>query len=208
MKTMYDKPSHPTIIQKRLIRSLPFLYIATCKQSSIFVPIPDNGGTSSLLPKDRARKRLAVIGAAAVDIVSHPSQGVLGLDEAGYSSGLVAKTTVPGATAIRLGGVARNVHEAAFKCGATDAVLIAPIGRGNDPLAKILRDGLSQLGASQEGLVEMDGQTPSVNMILDKSGTLEVGVAATQLVEQMSWNQVSECTVVSIGRVTQHASVD
>lgn len=134
---------------------------------------------------------MVVIGAAAVDVVSAPAQKTEENDATSQSTGLVAKTTVPGTTAIRLGGVARNVHEAAFKTGAKDAVLIAPIGKGDDPLAKILRDGLQRLGASQEGLIEMDGPTPSVNMILDKNGTLEVGVAATQLVEEMTWEQVS-----------------
>lgn len=138
------------------------------------------------------RKRLAVIGAAAVDIVSLPGQCKEYGGKFEETSGLIPKTTVPGTTAIRLGGVARNVHEAAFKTGAEDAVLIASIGKGKDPLANILRDGLKQLGSSQEGLIEMDGPTPSVNMILDERGTLEVGVAATQLVEQMSWSQVRE----------------
>lgn len=172
-------------------------FLVSSKQSSISVPKVSsvNGRPSLTQPHDAPRKRLAIIGAAAVDIVSLPGQAGSDNKKSGENTGLVAKTTVPGTTAIRLGGVARNVHEAAFKTGATDAVLIAPIGKGDDPLANILRDGLSQLGASHEGLIEMNGDTPSVNMVLDGNGTLAVGVAATQLVEQLTWNAVSRLSV-------------
>lgn len=127
------------------------------------------------------RKRLAVVGAAVVDIVSQPN----------ISTDLVPETTVPGSTQMRPGGVARNVHEAAFRLGCEDAVLIAPVGRKDDPLAYVLEQGLASLGASHDGLVRMEGETPSVNMLLNSRGTLDHGVAATRMVEEMAWLHVS-----------------
>lgn len=126
-------------------------------------------------------KRLAVVGAAVVDIVSRPN----------VLTDLVPETTVPGTTQMRPGGVARNVHEAAFRLGCEDAVLIAPIGRSDDPLAYVLEQGLASLGASHDSLVRMKGETPSVNMLLNSRGTLDHGVAATQMVEEMTWLHVS-----------------
>lgn len=133
-------------------------------------------------------RRIAVIGAAAVDIVSKPEQMLDSKVPGG--SGLLAGTTVPGDITLRLGGVARNVHEAAFKLGASDAILIAPVGRRDDPLATILEEGLKTLGASTDGLIPKSGQTPSVNLILDGNGSLQVGVAATQLVESLQGDEV------------------
>ena len=125
---------------------------------------------------------LLVVGAAAVDIVSRPlSQN--------------AATTAPGSIDLKLGGVARNVHEAAFKLGVRDALLVAPVGKSSDgatdPLASVLARGLRELGASQAGLIELEGLTPCVNMMLDDKGDLASGVASTNLVETMTGPQVS-----------------
>lgn len=120
---------------------------------------------------------LAVIGAAAVDIVSRPISPNL-------------HTTAPGTVSFTLGGVARNVHEAAFRLGIRNAQLIAPVGTGSDPLKAVLRDGLASLGCRTDGLLEMDGRTPCVNMTLDENGDLAAGVAQTELVEDMTAEQV------------------
>ena len=124
---------------------------------------------------------LLVVGAAAVDVVSRP------LSEN-------AATTAPGSIELKLGGVARNVHEAAFKLGVEDALLVAPVGKSSngpkDPLASVLAQGLKELGASQAGLVEHEGSTPCVNIMLDERGDLASGVASTGLVEDMTGPQV------------------
>lgn len=125
-----------------------------------------------------------------MDIVSRPTPSVDPLTSGSISGHLTPGTTVPGTTELRPGGVARNVHEAAFKLGCEDAALIAPIGKSSDPLALILEQGLVSFGAGTEGLVRLQGETPSVNMLLNATGTLDRGVAATQMVEKMSWKDV------------------
>jgi hypothetical protein len=54
----------------------------------------------------------------------------------------------------------------------------------------VLAQGLQELGASQAGLIELEGATPCVNMMLDEKGDLASGVASTGLVEAMSGSQV------------------
>ena len=70
-------------------------------------------------------------------------------------------------------------------------MLHAPVGNGSDPLKAVLRDGLTSLGARSDGLLEMQGRTPCVNMSLDENGDLAAGVAQTDLVEQLTGVQVS-----------------
>lgn len=185
----YLSPFSLAVMYERLKRGHQLLLYM--KHSSTFATTPYGGKPSKSRQSEDAvsHKRLAVVGCAAVDIVSKPALADSGRSESTMTT-LTPGTTVPGTVDIRLGGVARNVHEAAFRSGASNAVLISPVGKGQDPLAAVLRDGLKALGATQEGLVEIEGHTPSVNMILDGRGTLQVGVAATQLVEQMAWKDV------------------
>ena len=123
---------------------------------------------------------LAIVGAAAVDIVARPNSPN-------------AHTTAVGSIALTLGGVARNVFEAAFKSGVHDAVLIAPVGKeGQDPLAGLLVGGLESLGASSAGLIPMSGRTPSVNMMLDETGDLHAGVADIAMAEAVQGEQVGK----------------
>lgn len=129
--------------------------------------------------------RLAIVGAAAIDIVSRPG-------------GPNAHTTAPGTVAFTPGGVSRNVYEAAFKCGVEDAVLVAPVGREEqDPLAHLLRQGLAGFGGREDGLVVMPGRTPTVNMMLDEAGDLLAGVADMSSAEAMTGQQVGHfCLIV------------
>ena len=126
---------------------------------------------------------LVVIGAAAVDIVSRPDRHAV-------------QTTTPGTISITPGGVARNVFEAAFYLGVSEALLISPIGAKQDTLGMTLKQGLQMMGADTRGLVEVDGQTPVVNILLDEQGQLLTGVADTDLVERMTGLQVMKSVVV------------
>lgn len=89
-----------------------------------------------------------------------------------------------------------------------DAQLIAPTGLGSDPLKAILQEGLMTLGARSDGLIELEGQTPCVNMTLDEKGDLAAGVAQTDLVEQMTSAEVSarlkRCPYMRLMLFTDH----
>ena len=120
---------------------------------------------------------LIVIGAAAIDIVSRPSSNAL-------------RTTAAGSIALSLGGVARNIFEAAYRLGIRDALLIAPVGNKHDALEVMLKQGLETLGTTLRGLVKVAGRTPAVNMMLDSQGELLGGVADTGLAEEMTGSMV------------------
>ncbi|KZS95964.1 indigoidine synthase A-like protein [Sistotremastrum niveocremeum HHB9708] len=118
---------------------------------------------------------LLVIGAAALDITTQPDGSIPFVVD--------SRVTVPGKVNLSLGGVARNVAEAAHRVltdptqtGETSPVLlIAPVG--GDLFASAIRSGMQMIGMRTEGLYQRAHKTPVCAMHLDNEGELRNGVA-------------------------------
>ncbi|KAI0788479.1 indigoidine synthase A-like protein [Abortiporus biennis] len=130
--------------------------------------------------------KLMVVGSAAVDVtaqalISDPS--------------LASQSTVPGSVSLSLGGVGRNIAEAAHqllsksKQYANSTVLVAPIG--DDPFGRLLVDEMKHSGLRTDGLIqEKSGRTAVCNMVLDTNGNLVSGVADMDLVHDLDAKSV------------------
>ncbi|EJD55047.1 hypothetical protein AURDEDRAFT_155285 [Auricularia subglabra TFB-10046 SS5] len=119
---------------------------------------------------------LLVVGCAAVDIIAQQTSTV---DAAG--------STAPGRVRTALGGVARNVSEAAHRLSSSSVVLVAPIG--SDAFGTTLRDGTAELGMRVDGFVAAE-TTPVCNMLLDAGGALVCGVADMDAPVEMSADEI------------------
>lgn len=113
-----------------------------------------------------------VVGSAAVDITAQVQTGV--------DNALLMHSTAPGNVSMSLGGVARNVAEAAHRVINSNepelsSLLLAAIG--DDYFGRLLTTETNAIGMRVDGLVRSDKRTPVVNMILDSHGGLVGGVA-------------------------------
>ena len=136
--------------------------------------------------------KLVVLGASAVDITSS-ADGI-----AGTSPGLVnlAQTTTPGTISLTVGGVARNIAEAAHRVlssesadGSSATTLVTPIG--DDGFSRILLSEQHRLGMRSDGFLTVKGESSAVcNMLLDSSGALFGGVADMDIVQNIDESKV------------------
>ncbi|KZT55956.1 hypothetical protein CALCODRAFT_454903 [Calocera cornea HHB12733] len=146
---------------------------------------------SAFIPQEtklRARPSVVVVGSAAVDVTACLPKG----------SEFCSESTLPGAVTTTLGGVARNVAEAAHRVlqGSTtvpntETLLISPVGR--DALATIVRQGLEAAGQRVDGLLERqhaDARTAVCSLVLDGSGHLIGGVADMSITESLSETEI------------------
>lgn len=125
---------------------------------------------------------LVVIGASAVDVTSRVKADVHDR-ELQFSN-----TTTPGSVSLTLGGVARNVAEAAHRIlsaaehGDSDAtLLLSPIG--DDDFANVLQHEHRLLNMREDGFIQLKGETTAVcNIFLNASGGLIGGVADMDIV--------------------------
>ena len=120
----------------------------------------------------RTSASLVVVGSVAVDITA---QAQTGLENA-----LITHSTAPGSVSMSLGGVARNIAEAAHRVITSNSpelssLLVSAIG--DDHFGRLLTSETSEIGMRVDGLVKTDKRTPVCNMILDSSGGLIGGVA-------------------------------
>ncbi|EPQ60620.1 hypothetical protein GLOTRDRAFT_68417 [Gloeophyllum trabeum ATCC 11539] len=127
----------------------------------------------------RAHAPLVVLGASAVDITARPHP---------TTADLQAHSTAPGSVALSLGGVARNVAEAAFRLLASSSAvaLVSPLGR--DAFGRLLVGEQRRAGMRVDGLVEAhaaERRTAVCNMVLDQRGGLVGGVADMDVVSAM-----------------------
>ncbi|KAH7925213.1 hypothetical protein BV22DRAFT_1195370 [Leucogyrophana mollusca] len=128
---------------------------------------------------------LIVVGCAAVDITSQP-QATAGLD---LNLGL--HSTSPGNVTMSLGGVGRNIAEAAHRIIASRSsdlsaatLLVAPLG--DDSFGRLLVDETRSLGMRVDGLIQKDGQrSPVCSLLLDGAGGLTGGVADMELIQSL-----------------------
>lgn len=135
---------------------------------------------------------MAIIGSAAVDITAQAAS------QNGSDSSIGSHTTVPGAVSLTLGGVARNVAEAAHRIlasqsedGSSATVLISPIGR--DSFGRLLQDETHRIGMRTDGLIQMDNaRTAICNLVLDSVGGLTGGVADMDISRSLDRNTALE----------------
>jgi pseudouridine-5'-phosphate glycosidase/pseudouridine kinase len=137
-----------------------------------------------------------VLGGAAVDIISkaNPSSG----------GSFPHNTTVSGSVTSSLGGVARNVAEAAHRIlyssspsNKDTVLLISPVGA--DPFGNIVRDGVSALGMRTDGILvsQISGEVSShtrtavCNMVLDGKCDLMAGIADMDITHSLNFSEVS-----------------
>ncbi|KAG9043010.1 hypothetical protein FS837_010140 [Tulasnella sp. UAMH 9824] len=122
--------------------------------------------------------KLVVIGASAIDITAKASQRAV-------------ESTSPGVVDVTLGGVARNMAEAAHRCSETaSTLLISPTG--NDAFATLLKQqSEAEMGMRVDGFfvpqtTETLRRTPVCNLVLGEDGGLISGVADFNVVDQVT----------------------
>ncbi|TFY72885.1 hypothetical protein EVG20_g132 [Dentipellis fragilis] len=136
--------------------------------------------------------RLMVIGSAAVDITARtiPSTGS-DLDRGLHS-------TSPGSISLCLGGVGRNMAEAAHRILVSQSPSLASAvslvsSIGNDSFGRLLVDETRQMGMRTDGIAAVDSHGSAVcNMVLDGSGSLIGGVADMDVIKSLSKEKVLE----------------
>ncbi len=128
-------------------------------------------------PSDKAR--ILIFGAAAVDITSQTQS-------AGQAQ--LKATTYPGRVSVTLGGVARNIAEAATRVlsAAASSSSLSPVKlispHGNDDFGLLLRTGMEQIGMRIDGLFipasdVNESRTAVCSLMLEDGGDLISGVA-------------------------------
>ncbi|RDB28792.1 hypothetical protein Hypma_015576 [Hypsizygus marmoreus] len=129
---------------------------------------------------------LVIVGSAAVDITARTRPDT--------DKTLASHSTAPGSISLSLGGVARNIAEAAHRViksqsSHMSSVLVAPIG--DDSFGRILVDEMTKIGMRIDGLVQSDQATAVCNMVLDGSGGLIGGVADMDITSSFSGDIVT-----------------
>jgi pseudouridylate synthase / pseudouridine kinase len=125
---------------------------------------------------------LVVVGCTAVDVTSQA--------HAAADVTLASQSTVPGAVSTSLGGVGRNIAEAAHRILSVSSqrlnaqtVLVSPIG--NDLFGRLLVEETERLGMRSDGLQLIQSKRSAVcNMVLDGKGDLISGVADMDIIQE------------------------
>lgn len=125
-----------------------------------------------------------MFGSAAVDITAQANISGAADPSVGLHS------TVPGTVSLTLGGVGRNVAEAAHRIlsqseeSSNATVLISPVA--DDPFGRLLTNEMQQTGMRTDGLLRLDSASTAIcNMILDNSGGLIGGVADMDIIHSL-----------------------
>lgn len=126
---------------------------------------------------------------------------------------LAPHSTIPGTVNLTLGGVARNIAEAATRVTSTaypgtSSLLVAPIGE--DSLGHVLAEQISRKGMRTDGLVPMHEHTAVCNMVLDGQGSLVGGVSDMDITEDFSPESVGlpPVFVLLVELVAHHVESD
>lgn len=135
----------------------------------------------------KEKAELVVIGSAAVDITSQARE---------VDPSLATHSTVPGAVTVSLGGVGRNVAEAAHRVlsgseqPSRASVLLSPVGE--DAFGRLLVEETERLGMRTDGLLPLQTHRSAVcNMVLDGMGNLMSGVADMDVILSLDNEVVS-----------------
>jgi pseudouridine-5'-phosphate glycosidase/pseudouridine kinase len=149
--------------------------------------ITSSGTTDDIKGRPPPNASLIVVGCAAVDITSKP----LADSDLGHQS------TSPGKVSISLGGVGRNIAEAAHRVLSSysnefsAATLLVSLV-GDDSFGRLLSEETRMLGMRTDGLIPVHGGRSSVcSLLLERSGGLRAGVADMDLIHNMDGHMVS-----------------
>lgn len=151
------------------------------------------GGVPITPPPSATPAKLVVVGSAAIDVVA---QAKTIPDADGRHS------TSPGTVALHLGGVGRNIAEAAYRVSASnfqsrpsETVLVSSVG--DDSLGRLLLEEMRRIGMRTNGLITSGRKSAVCNMVLDGFGNLIGGVADMDIVHSIEPEMV-------ISRVVEH----
>ena len=125
-----------------------------------------------------------VIGSAAVDVVSQANV----ISDTDGSRG--RQSTSPGTVGLHLGGVGRNIAEAAYRISTSrfqaqpsSTVLVSSVG--DDPLGRLLLEEMRRIGVRTDGVMTTRQKSAVCNMVLDGSGNLVGGVADMDIIQSI-----------------------
>jgi pseudouridine-5'-phosphate glycosidase/pseudouridine kinase len=133
-----------------------------------------------------------VIGSAAVDVIAQADV----ISDIDGSRG--RHSTSPGTVGLHLGGVGRNVAEAAFRVSTSKflalpsaTVLVTSVG--DDSLGRLLLEETRRMGMRTDGIMTTQRRSAVCNMVLDGSGNLIGGVADMDIVRAIEPDVVRLC---------------
>ncbi|KAI0695174.1 indigoidine synthase A-like protein [Cytidiella melzeri] len=144
--------------------------------------------TSSHISPDKSTPpsaELVIVGCAAVDVTSQA--------QATSDATLAGQSTIPGAVTTSLGGVGRNIAEAAHRIlsaspqqtSGKSIVLVSPVGK--DFFGRLLAEQTERLGMRSDGLQHVESARSAVcNMVLDGKGDLVSGVADMGIIQSFA----------------------
>ncbi|KAG2061790.1 hypothetical protein BDR06DRAFT_945824 [Suillus hirtellus] len=150
--------------------------------------VASSGTTVDFKGQPLPNASLVVVGCAAVDITSQPLT----------DSDLGHQSTFPGKVSMSLGGVGRNIAEAAHRVlsshgdeSSAATLLVSLIG--DDSFGRLLSEETRMLGMRTDGLIPVRGGRSSVcSLLLEGSGALRAGVADMDLVRNMDGHVARE----------------
>ncbi|OCB88300.1 hypothetical protein A7U60_g4502 [Sanghuangporus baumii] len=171
-----DKLGRSTASAQPSIRATSNSYETSQDQSS-------QDWSTETTSEPKAPPKLIVVGAAAVDVTGRVSRGLVRV---------ISQTTAPGTVVLTVGGVARNMAEAAHRVlsSGPDAqpdatLLVSPIGR-KDEFSSFIVDEHDLLGMRHDGLLRTsEHRTAVCDMVLDASGALVGGVADMDIIHNV-----------------------
>lgn len=142
-------------------------------------------------PAAQPPARLLIVGSAAVDISSQAT------DSEAADATLGQHSTSPGIVSVALGGVGRNIAEAAHRIlsvqpsGMSNRVMLVSV-IGEDTFGRIISDEMDSVRMRIDGLVKKAGTRSAVcNMILDAGGSLTRGIADMDNIKNLRGDEVS-----------------
>lgn len=125
-----------------------------------------------------------VIGSAAIDVVSQAN--AISDTDGSHSR----QSTSPGTVSLHLGGVGRNIAEAAYRVSTSRfqaqpsaTVLVSSVG--DDALGRLLLEEMRRIGVRTDGVMTAHQRSAVCNMVLDSSGNLIGGVADMDIIKSI-----------------------
>ena len=115
------------------------------------------------------------------------------------------RSTTPGQVSLTLGGVARNIAEAAHRIMVSTPQTTEPplliSHLGNDSFAKLLKSEMQSFGMRTDGLLESDTRrgTAVCSMVIDNEGELFGGIADMDITEALTPEQVFAYLFCNVG---------
>ncbi|KAF7985334.1 hypothetical protein HWV62_6535 [Athelia sp. TMB] len=134
-----------------------------------------------LAPASDPPAELIIVGCAAIDIsATTVTDSILDLH-----------STSPGSVEMSLGGVARNIAEAAHRLSGSHstgspskALLISPVG--DDAFGRVILEETKLIGMRDDGLIQLPKARSAVcNMLLSSTGNLTGGVADMDIIKSL-----------------------